>query len=276
MSNESTGTVTECVSFEDFLVNRPPSTWVTVRTNLAGAFLEMPRIEMHCSNCEGQRNFVPKSGQHILADIEETETIVRYVCSNCNIVEKKYSILTCYDDFTKTAKCYKFGELPPFGPHTPPKLMKLIGSDRDLFFKGRRCESQGLGVGAFTYYRRVVENQKDRIIDNILKLSRQLSAPQEQIDLLENAKKEVQFSKAIKPLSKALPESLLINGHNPLTLLYKALSDGVHDQSDEHCLNIAQDVRIVLMELSERLAQALKDEAELNGAVSRLMKLNSK
>jgi hypothetical protein len=65
---------------------------------------------------------------------------------------------------------------------------------------------------------------------------------------------------------------LLINGHNPLTLLYSALSIGIHEQTDEKCLELAHDVRVVLIELSERFGQALKDEAELDSAVSRLMK----
>jgi hypothetical protein len=70
----------------------------------------------------------------------------------------------------------------------------------------------------------------------------------------------------------AIPQILLINGANPLTLLHSALSAGVHDFSDERCLEMAQDVRVVLAELSERLSQAIKDEAELTTAVSRLMK----
>ena len=69
-----------------------------------------------------------------------------------------------------------------------------------------------------------------------------------------------------------MPDSLLVNGHNPLALLHTALSDGLHDKSDEQCLQIAGDVRLVLGELSERLAQALKDEAELNHALARLAK----
>lgn len=69
----------------------------------------------------------------------------------------------------------------------------------------------------------------------------------------------------------AIPESLLINGHNPILLLHSALSEGVHAQTDEQCLEIAGSVRIVLGELSERLSQALKDEAELTKALSNLM-----
>jgi hypothetical protein len=45
----------------------------------------------------------------------------------------------------------------------------------------------------------------------------------------------------------------------------------LHQRSDEQCLEIASSIRVVLAELSERLAQALKDEAELNKALSRLM-----
>jgi hypothetical protein len=61
-------------------------------------------------------------------------------------------------------------------------------------------------------------------------------------------------------------------GDNPLILLHSALSEGLHAQTDEQCLELAQAVRVVLAELAERIGQALKDEAELNAAISRLMK----
>ena len=68
-----------------------------------------------------------------------------------------------------------------------------------------------------------------------------------------------------------LPESLLINGQNPILLLHHALSRGVHELSDEECLELASTVRLVLGELSERLSALLKDKAELTAAVSTLM-----
>jgi hypothetical protein len=65
----------------------------------------------------------------------------------------------------------------------------------------------------------------------------------------------------------------MIKGNNPLNLLHSALSAGLHEKSDEICLQFAQDIRVVLAELSERLAVALKDDAELNLALSRLSKI---
>ena len=168
-------------------------------------------------------------------------------------------------------ECYKFGELPPYGPHVPSKLIELIGPDRDLFLQGRRCESQGLGIGAFTYYRRVVENQKNRILKKIIKVSERIKAPQDKINTLREAMDETQFSTALEMAKDVMPESLLIDGHNPILLLHRALSRGVHELSDEECQDFARSVRVVLSELSGRISSVLKDEAEFKEALSTLM-----
>jgi hypothetical protein len=177
---------------------------------------------------------------------------------------------------TEPRKCYKFGENPPFGPPTPARLIKLIGPDRELFLSGRCCENQGLGIGAFVYYGRVVENQKGRIISEILKVAEKLGISEPGISELESAIAETQFSKSLKMVKEGIPQSLLINGHNSLLLLHAALSQGLHDKSDQECLDIAGSVRLILTELSERLSQALKDEAELNHALSKLLSLKEK
>lgn len=73
-------------------------------------------------------------------------------------------------------------------------------------------------------------------------------------------------------IKNCMPEVLKINSHNPMTLLHSALSEGLHAKSDEDCLKLAQSIRVVLFELSERVAVALRDHKELNDALSRLMK----
>jgi hypothetical protein len=171
---------------------------------------------------------------------------------------------------------YKYGELEPFGPHTPSRLISLIGPDRDLFLKGRRAENQGLGIGAHTYYRRVVDNQWHRLIGEIIQVAQQVLAPEAIVNLLKEAKEEQQFSKAVDMIKNAIPESLLIKGHNPITLLYSALSEGLHGMSDDECLSQAFDIRVILSTLAEKLQQALKDDAELNSALTNLLRNNNK
>ena len=133
-----------------------------------------------------------------------------YQCSNCEKTEKVYSVAATIDTILQPhGTCYKFGEDPPYGPPVPPRLIKLIGPDRDIFLQGRRCENQGLGIGAFTYYRRVVESQKNRILEKIVEVSKKIGVPQDKIDILLAAIEEIQFSKALRMTRDVMPESLL-------------------------------------------------------------------
>lgn len=287
MSTESeTEQVQEEVQYEsiaDFLEGTPPNR-VSHISDLSEHkhiqhigytdVMRTPEIQLHCTSdaCNGVRFFRCVSGAAKRLKKSYEFTYITYRCSNCQKTEKTYSLAVKLDEEEQpTGELYKFGELPTYGPPTPPKLVKLIGPDRDTFLKGRRCENQGLGIGAFIYYRRVVENQKDRILNEIIKVSEKLSAPSNKIETLKRAVEETQFSKALDMAKDVIPESLLINGHSPILLLHSALSEGVHALSDEECLELASSVRIVLGELSERLSQALKDEAELSKALSTLM-----
>jgi hypothetical protein len=201
-------------------------------------------------------------------------TYLTYICSNCQETRKTFSLHIVRDQMMTSGQCYKFGELPPYGPPTPTRLLELFGSERSTFLKGRRCESQSLGIGAFVYYRRVVENQKNRIFEEVIKVSKALGLPADKIEVLEAAKRETQFSRALEAVKDAIPQALLVNGHNPLTLLHSALSGGLHEKTDERCLELAHAVRMVLVDLAERLGQALKDEKELKDAVTQLLRAN--
>jgi len=199
-----------------------------------------------------------------------------YICRNCGRSQRTYAISARLSVDKTSSRIHKLGEVPPFGPPTPARLITLIGGDRELFLKGRRAENQALGIAAFAYYRRVVENQKARILGEMLRVATLVNAEESLIEELKAAQAESQFSKSVEMIKHGIPQVLLIQGHNPLTLLHGALSQGLHEKSDEHCLELATSIRVVLTELAERIAQALKDEAELNTAVSKLLQINAR
>jgi hypothetical protein len=264
----------------DFLESHPPGqviqiTDLAIKVRNADAWnLTLPELQLHCGRerCNGIRVFrCTESYGPRLSDEGFRYEFVTYKCSNCQDETKTFSLAIRKDYNAPSGLCYKFGELPVFGPTTPARLIKLIGTDRDIFLRGRRCENQGLGIGAFVYYRRVVENQKNRILEEIKKVMQKVGSKPELISLLDQAIAETQFHKAMQIAKDGMPESLLIDSHNPLGLLHSALSEGVHELTDEECLDLAGSIRVVLTELSERLSQALKDEAELTKAVSKLL-----
>jgi len=271
------------IDFNDFLESFPPSSLAEVGNlalkrqpsgSMPGYFLNIPEIQLHCgsASCNGLRFFRNAGNPDVSLLLNQDINIyLAYYCANCRSNFKTFAIRVSIPKAGTSGVCYKYGEYPNYGPPTPSKLIKLIGPDRELFLQGRRCENQGLGIGAFVYYRRVIESQKNRILDEIIKVSEKLGVSAEKIQALNLAKQETQFSKAIDSVKDAIPQALLINGHNPLLLLHSALSDGLHERTDDYCLELANSIRVILAELSEKLSQALKDEAELNHAVSRLL-----
>jgi hypothetical protein len=163
----------------------------------------------------------------------------------------------------------KFGQIPTFGPQIPARLLRLVQPDMELFLQGTRAEKRGFGIGAFAYYRRVVENQRNLIIGKIAKAVQIVGTTAAIDQLFKDAMNQFQFSQSIEMLKDVIPQALLINGENPLILLHSALSKGLHDpeMTDQHCLQLAQSIRVVLTELAERIATVSKEDRELVNAI---------
>lgn len=269
------------VRFRDFLESWPQdalaqiSNLLTPEVYTNSRYLDPPEIQLHCDHelCKGFRWFKPTSTNSVSGTLDYE--FVAYLCKNCGKTQKVFALLVAPDGPGVSGRVQKLGEFPTFGPPTPPRVIGLIGPDRELFLKGRRAELRGLGIGAFAYYRRVVEEQKGRIIEEIGKVAMKVKPSNETAALFTKAEAETQFSTAIDMIKAAIPEAILIDGHNPLTLLHSALSEGLHAQTDEECLELATSIRVVLTELAERISTALKEEATLKSAVSRLLNRKS-
>jgi len=278
----ASGVARSCVAEQEFFQNIPPGqSKVVTGMNIQDKGLHNPykweakALLLYCGTeeCSGFRKFELTSAEWI-ARKGTQHSFLQYLCRNCNKTIKQYAVaMKVVQD---GVEIYKFGEFPQFGPPNPPRLMNIMGGERDAYLKGRRCENQGLGIAAFAYYRRVVENQKVKIIGEILKVGEKLNADPQLIADLKAAKQETRFTEAINRVKHGLPQVLLINGHNPLTLLHSALSEGLHAETDEQCLEVATAIRVVLTELVERMAIAVKEEAELTSAVQRLLQAGGK
>jgi hypothetical protein len=273
------------LSFAEFLANSPPGTLARL-TDLARRRYQnanevvLPDLTISCSNpiCGGIRQFRPKERRQAVGD-DEPHVFCNFVCRNCEQEKKAYALVLYIDDkssqVAEEAYAIKVGELPAFGPPIPTRTISLVGPDRDIFLQGRRCENQGFGIGAYAYYRRVIENQWHRLLGEIAKACERTSADSALVAQLRAAQKETSFKRAFDTVTGAIPSTLLINGQSPLTLLHTVLSDGVHDRTDEECLEQARSIRVVLYDLAERLDQVLRDQSELDGAVSVLMRTMS-
>jgi hypothetical protein len=238
-----------------------------------------PHLRLYCTVCEGVRNF---TGQWIpsyrvefdRADLEKAENLfLEYKCKDCDKGFKVYCLRSVpMKEPAGFGWAVKVGEFPEYHVELPRSLKSHLGDDYELFLKGLTCEKQGLGIGAFTYYRRVVESQKSQLIEEIRKVAEKLNAPKDALDDLAKAAKENQFARAVEMIKDAIPQALLVDSQNPLKLLHDALSIGVHSQTDASCLTAANAIRLVLADFSERLKLALQDQKELRAAIGSIAK----
>jgi hypothetical protein len=262
-----------------FLESTPPGMTVQLTSPVkhsqttGNVSIDFPEITLHCTHpdCNGRRKFRKyQSGAVNISAGHSDDEFIAYMCSNCQRRMKTYAISIHRPGADPIVRMTKYGEFPAFGPNTPAKVLRLLQADKDLFLQGRKSEVAGLGIGAFSYYRRVVDNQKDRIFDAIIEASRKLQASEELIADLEAARGEKQFEAAVDRIKHGLPSALLIDGHNPLKILYSALSDGLHARTDSECLEDAVTIRLVLTELAQRVSEVLQDNAALSDAVAKL------
>jgi hypothetical protein len=234
------------------------------------AYLRALDVDLHCPICESVQTFRCEVDPQV-DEGEDELVLVVYECTSCSDEVKTYVLKTTIEEDPDLTHgiVYKIGENPPLAPRSPKRLMNLIAEHRELFLKGRRAEMEGLGIGAFTYYRRVVESAKDAIFDAMIKVAR-LEGEDAMVVELEAAKKEIQFTKAVDAVKHGIPKTLEIHGENPLKLLHGALSEGVHALSDEDCVQLAHAVRVVLVKFAGRLADVVQEDAEMAAAVKQL------
>lgn len=167
------------VEWSSFLESTPPNTPHRIPDLQSGDYnLEIPDLMLYCTSeiCNGERVFTSSSRHSKVDDSVWTEKFLHYVCRNCHRTNKIYAVMFIGNVAGTGGKAIKLGEWPPFGPHTPARVLRLIQPDKDTYLKARQAENQGLGIGAFSYYRRVVENQKNRLIEKIIQVGNKLKA----------------------------------------------------------------------------------------------------
>ncbi|MGB2623111.1 MAG: hypothetical protein WAN25_12250, partial [Candidatus Acidiferrum sp.] len=197
-----------------------------------------------------------------------------YTCRDCGQWNKKFALILVPDVKAEPNLLFamKLGEHPPFGSHLAKRLQDLLSNeDLELYRKGLRTEREGHGIGAAAYFRRVVENQWKALVKKLRDAAQKLGTPAKNLKVFDEALAQPQFSTAVDMLKDAIPPKLLIlDGRNPLTLLYKPLSVQIHDLSDEQCLQQAADIRVVLNETFDNISRVLSDDEILKAAVTRL------
>jgi hypothetical protein len=197
------------------------------------------RINMSCAICKSKQTFAmtskywdgfayknhPAHGQVVR---------LRYLCIHCQAYRREFYVRISEDG----ASLAKVGQFPSWEIDGDPNVERLLGGHSQYFRRGLICESQGYGIGAFGYYRRIVEEVIDGLLDEVSELLADDDLAAYQTALAKTKLTNVTQEK-IDIVKDLLPPILRPNGMNPLSALHSALSEGLHADSDETCLEFA-------------------------------------
>jgi hypothetical protein len=159
-----------------------------------------------------------------------------YTCKNCGQSVARYYFF--WNGDKNQSIFFKVGQYPPLELEPPPRLAKKLNKvDADLYRKALTSRNNSYGLGALAYLRRVVENKMNDLLDLIQQAARDDSAEAE-LKKIEEVKKSWRFDDKIGYAAKVLPHHLKPEGTNPLDALHDLASDGIHNRTEDECLEI--------------------------------------
>ena len=256
-----------------FLEDYPLYRWFEIEVPSDLSALDAPAIRRHCPVCRSEQTFnmsyqYQPVGAPDWQPFEHNHDMAWgvYVCASCFEFEQFFFLRVD----SERGRIAKVGQEPPWDISVDPALQRFLGEAIGCYRKGLMCESQGYGIGAFSYYRRIVEDLVDELLDQIPDLMAG-DERERYLQGLERTKKTTVVKDKIDLVKDLLPPILRPDGMNPLSLLHGVLSQGLHAGDDEECLELAADLREILGFLVTQVRQSRESHRRFTERMRRLL-----
>lgn len=175
---------------------------------------------------------------------------VRYQCKNCGGASVTYFL--ALSEAGEDGLILKVGQYPPLEIDPCPEL-RLGSEDLDLYKKALTSRNFSFGIGALSYLRRVVENRMNGLLDLVVAAAQSSGVGSDKLAGLDDVKSSRRFEDKVDFAARILPNNLKPHGHNPFDVLHDFASEGLHAKSDEECLVIFDNVKVVFEYLFRNL-----------------------
>ena len=234
---------------------------------------EIPKvaINMFCNNCKSNQTFTMSNEyedtfrySNYPSSNEKVPLI--YYCSSCQNYSRQFLIYISPNlDYI-----YKCGQYPQYEIKIDKQIEKILGNHSSNYKKGLICESQGYGIAAFAYYRKITEEIIDELLDSIADLIDSQNKDKYS-EALKKTKATRVTQEKIELVKDLLPEILRPQGMNPLGVLHSELSQGLHNESDEECLEKAGHIKEILSFLINQIIISKESSKQFTDSMRSLL-----
>lgn len=239
---------------------------------------------MHCPICRDTRTFIPIKRYYLRSDlfidIDNSLTaydidinsyiILNYICASCRKFLRFFNLRIVRKSENRSMEIEKVGQYLPWDISINKNLQKVLGKFSENYKKGLICESQAYGIGANAYFRRIVEE----IIGDLLEQIPNIMSGEERVkydEALEETRKTKNTQEKIALVKDLLPPILMPESYNPLKTLHEILSEGLHEKTDQECLEDAQIIRTTLTFLVNSILRRKKEQQEFSEGMKKLL-----
>ncbi len=140
----------------------------------------------------------------------------------------------------------KYGQFPQPETAPDPAVIKALSAEGARHYQQALASlGYGFGVGALSYFRRVVEASTEGILDLIEDVADE-EKDEETLERIRDARASREMEEKWRIAADTLSSSLRPGNVNPLRTLFKQYSRGLHGLTDEECLLVAGRLRYAL------------------------------
>ncbi len=216
--------------------------------------------------CQSCKDFYVYHLIHVYTKLEDQTGGITGVTTLGEFMRKGYDQNT----LDKPLKIYaqKAGMYPEQILDVDKRVTKYFDREsNNWYFKAISCHNKSFGIGSFAYFRRIIEKELLRIIEDIASLD----VTNENLKkLVSEYKSNSKVHSIYDNIFELLPNSFRSLGDNPIKLLYSQTSDGLHDLSEEECLKRGASIDKVLKFVILRLYEEKNEIAEVRKAIQNL------
>ncbi|MFC4818125.1 hypothetical protein [Flavobacterium sp. GCM10023249] len=192
-----------------------------------------------------------------------------HVWSDNKIPKKKYRLSGVagtsspnseFDGISSNIFVEKIGVFPKPTFNVDQEIKKHFDREtNNWYFKACKCIQDNYGIGAFAYFRRIIEKELLTIVKEISDLDPTNLKIKK---LCEEYNSTNQVFSIYENIFEFLPKSLQSLGINPIKTLYNQTSEGLHSLDDKECLSRAESIdvilRFVIKKINEEQSEILK------------------
>lgn len=231
-------------------------------------------LRLYCleEECKTTQVWEKKSGPYLggSSTVVDTFTGASFKCRNCQRSEVHYFLHFNVNEIR--GEITKVGQWPPLGREPDPVVCSEWGrADVLLYRDAMTFRNANKGIAALPYLRRIIEKHIHDILDLLGDANQRKPIPGFDQAKLASVRNSHRFSEKLDFAREYLPTDLTPSGSpNPIGTLYELISDGLHERTEEECVDVFDRCRTAFEYIVKKLTEAKREDEAYLDAIHKL------